>query len=139
MSRKEVLVFLARLFVVAVLFLPACSRRDPNVLEPTAALELIASRRGHPDFVLVDVRTLGEFRAGHIEGARLIDFHGADFLQKMAELDRESTVFLYCRSGNRSAKARRELREMGFVTTYDLAGGVIAWSETGLPLVRAAP
>ncbi len=139
MFRNECVARLAHLVMAAFFFLPACSQADPDVLEPAPALELIVSRRDDPGFVLIDVRTPEEFRAGHIEGAFLIDYHGADFLERMAGLDRNATVFLYCRSGNRSSKAMQMIRDMGFAKVHDLAGGVIAWTKSGLPLVRANP
>lgn len=126
------------LFWIA-LFLSACGQTDANVLEPLAAQEMITARRGNPDFVLVDVRTPEEFRGGHIEGARLVDYHEPDFLRRMGDIDRNATVFLYCRSGNRSSRALKMVRDLGFVAVYDLAGGVIAWTKAGLPLVFQTP
>ncbi len=126
MFRNECVARLAHLVMAAFFFLPACSQADPDVLEPIPALELIASRRSDPDFVLVDVRTPEEFRAGHIEGAFLIDYHGADFLERMAGLDRNATVFLYCRSGNRSKTASSTLADLGYTNIYEF-GGINTW------------
>lgn len=127
----------ACMFLMIALFLPACSQADPDVLGSSAAWDLIAARRGDPDFVIVDVRTPEEFRAGHIDGARLIDYYGLDFRERMGALDRNSTVFLYCRSGNRSSRTLDWVRGMGFARVFDLGGGIIEWTKAGLPLVTA--
>ena len=82
-----------------------------------------------PNPQLIDVRTPAEFSDGAIEGAKNIDFHGADFLKKMTTgLDKNQTVFVYCKSGGRSGKACQKLSESGFVKIYDLSGGYTAWS-----------
>lgn len=80
---------------------------------------------------LVDVRTPEEYKEGHIEGARNIDFLGENFLAQFSELNKEETVYLYCRSGNRSAKASAKLSEAGFTKIVDLKGGYKAWVATG--------
>lgn len=76
---------------------------------------------------LIDVRTPEEYRAGHIEGAINIDFKGEEFLEQFSELDKDEPVYLYCRSGNRSAKASDLLVEAGFKNIIDLKGGYLAW------------
>ena len=67
------------------------------------------------DIQLVDVRTAKEFEEGHIAGAQNIDFFAEDFLDQFTGLDKEKPLYIYCRSGNRSAKLpenylRRALR-----------------------------
>ena len=78
---------------------------------------------------LIDVRTPEEFAAGHVEGAVNIDFLSEDFLEKMAKLDKNKPLLLYCRSGNRSGKATLQLYEEGFRNITDMKGGYQAWEE----------
>jgi rhodanese-related sulfurtransferase len=78
---------------------------------------------------LLDVRTPSEFNNGHIKGAENIDFTGSDFKEKVAKLDREKPVLIYCHSGNRSGKASLILKELGFKEVYDLQGGYSNWNE----------
>lgn len=57
--------------------------------------------------------------------------------QRAAELAADASITVidvYCRSGNRSAQAVAVMRDLGFTEVYDMEGGVIAWSEAGLPL-----
>lgn len=85
---------------------------------------------------LLDVRTQEEFDEGHIAGARLIDVNDTAFVEKAkAVLDAAWPVAVYCRSGRRSARAASLLTAQGFKVT-NLAGGVIAWQDAGMTLVK---
>ena len=85
---------------------------------------------------LIDVRTPQEFAEGHLEGAVLIDYMGADFMNKMSKLDKTKDLYIYCRSGNRSGKAARKLESMGFSKVYDLKGGILNWNQNNMKVVK---
>lgn len=88
------------------------------------------------EVLIVDVRTPNEYNSGHIEGAVLVDVTAGSFDQKIQEYDKNQAVYIYCRSGSRSAGAMRKMKAMGFTEVYDLRGGVINWSKNGKPLVK---
>lgn len=96
---------------------------------------LIEERRGDPSFVILDVRTLDEYLAGHIEGAVQIDYYDPSFAAAVGALDRSSTYLVYCRSGVRSAAATDLMAERGFSDLSNLEGGTAAWTAAGYPLV----
>lgn len=102
-----------------------------SLVPPEEAKSLLDSR---DDLVLIDVRTPQEHYDAHLAGATLIDFHAPDFGERMAELDRDTGYVLYCRSGNRSAQAAALMVELGFVEVYDVDGGILAWTDSALPL-----
>jgi rhodanese-related sulfurtransferase len=54
---------------------------------------------------VIDVRTVEEYDAGHIDGAERIGLADPDFAERIAALDPAETYVVYCRSGNRSAQA----------------------------------
>lgn len=85
-----------------------------------------------PGALVVDVRTPAEFAGGHLAGARNVDVSG-DFRAQMETVDRERPVYLYCRTGNRSARAARTLGEMGFHRVVN-AGGFRALAAAGAPV-----
>ena len=116
------------------LLLAGCLREDARLLEPRAALELMERNRGNADFLILDVRTPGEFRQGYIEGAVLLDYYEPDFRERFAALDRTATIITYCRSGNRSSSVLALADELGFKRVFDLRGGILAWKREGLPL-----
>jgi len=103
---------------------------------PEKAHQLIRENAGNRDFVVLDVRTPGEFAQGHLEGAVLIDFRSPGFREEMARQDRTKTYLVYCRTGNRSAQALGVMKELGFHSPYHLVGGIKRWAEKGLPTVR---
>lgn len=84
---------------------------------------------------LIDVRTPEEYASGHLKNAININVHGADFESKIKLLSKEQPVFVYCRSGGRSATAADKIEEMGFTKVYNMDGGITSWSGAGLPIV----
>ena len=70
---------------------------------------------------LYDVRTAEEFAAGHFERAEnlpLADIQAGKF----PSIDKETMLFIYCQSGNRSAQATELLHKAGFPNITDLGG-----------------
>ncbi len=83
--------------------------------------------------ILLDVRTPQEWQEGSIQGAEKIDYlNDPEFEQKLQKLDLTSPVFVYCRSGRRSAETCHILDGLGAKETYNLVGGILVWDE---PLV----
>lgn len=89
-----------------------------------------------PNIQLIDVRTSEEFSEGHIENAVNIDVTANDFDAKVASLDKEKPVMVYCKLGGRSAKASARLKELGFKTITDLEGGITNWKSENKPTVK---
>lgn len=76
---------------------------------------------------ILDVREPHEAAAGAIEGSRLIPL--GSLPARLGEIDAGARVVVYCRSGGRSARATRILREAGVTRTYSLRGGILAWAR----------
>ena len=106
--------------------------------------ELLAFHAGGAP--IVDVREPDEFAEGHIPGAvniprGLLEFEvdghpAVAFRTAVALSHRERPVVLYCLSGGRSALAAEALQRLGFVAPVSLAGGILGWSDAGLPLAQ---
>ena len=64
--------------------------------------------------VLLDVRTAAEIADVNIDGHIAIDIQQPGFTEKVAQLDKTKTYFIYCRSGNRSGQACRYMATQGF-------------------------
>ena len=75
---------------------------------------------------IVDVRTAAEYAEGHIPNAVNIDVYSSDFADKIAKLDKDRTVAIYCRSGRRSKSAAEQAVKRGF-KVVELDGGVLSW------------
>ena len=81
---------------------------------------------------LVDVRGLGEWKAGHVRGARHV--HMGYVRQRAPELPRDRPVLLYCRTGSRSAIAASVLQAHGVPNVRNVAGGIVERSRLGLDI-----
>ena len=82
--------------------------------------------------IVVDVRALSEWRTGHIAGALHIPL--GRLVSQMAERPRSQSVVLVCETGSRSAIGASLLTAAGFTDVTNLTGGIVAWSNAGLPL-----
>jgi rhodanese-related sulfurtransferase len=82
------------------------------------------------------VRTKAEFDEGHIANAININVEGNEFLSEISKLDKSKTYAVYCRSGRRSADALAKMTNEQFISLSHLDGGVIDWTNAGLPLVK---
>lgn len=76
--------------------------------------------------VVVDVRRSDEYEDSHIPGAILIPNETISETQPELLPDLDAEILIYCRSGNRSAKAATKLLEMGYINVSDF-GGIIDW------------
>jgi phage shock protein E len=119
--------------IAAVLLLAGCS--SSNSANNLGVSEFSA-KAAEPGVITLDVRTPGEFAEGYIEGARLIDFQSGNFENEIANLDKNATYAVYCRSGNRSGQAVKVMQDAGFTNVFNMNGGVIDWANAGMPLVR---
>ena len=79
------------------------------------------------DAILIDVRTDREIAQGKIDGALEMNIMSPSFKNKIQPLNKDKTYLMYCRSGQRSAKACRIMAKEGFSVLYNLEGGYKAW------------
>jgi rhodanese-related sulfurtransferase len=102
-----------------------------SAIAPSEAIRMVNSGA-----VLVDLRAANQFKDGHIAGARNLpgDQIAADAksLEKLAS----KTVVLYCGDGATTAAAQRTLARAGAKNVYSLRGGLDAWKQENLPVVR---
>jgi rhodanese-related sulfurtransferase len=82
--------------------------------------------------LLIDVRDPDEWRAGHAPLARHIPFRLLP--THLNALPRDRDVLLICRSGKRSAKGCALLARHGFRRAFNVSGGMLAWTQAGLPI-----
>jgi rhodanese-related sulfurtransferase len=86
--------------------------------------------------LLIDLRPLEQYSAGHVGGARQMSgeqiLQAADTLKKY----KEKAVVVYDDTGSLSAAAVRQLAAQGFTNAFTLRGGLAAWRTENLPLTR---
>jgi len=96
--------------------------------------QLVDERSDDPDVVVLDIRTPGEFKSGHIREAQLLDYYSDDFVERLKRMDREKIYLVYCRSGNRSGKSLKIFKRLGFRRVYHLETGIVGWLKEKYPL-----
>ena len=80
--------------------------------------------------IILDVRTLEEFEEKSIPGAILANILvPGEFMEVVQKLEKNSKIFVYCRSGIRSQKACNILDQLGFKETFNLSGGILEWEK----------
>ncbi len=115
---------------------PARRREAPMIPEisPTELRDRLAQE--HP-LVLLDVREPHEIEIADLPPAGQHRIPVGELEERMAELDPDSTLVVYCRSGARSGWAVRKLQEAGYGEVWNLKGGVLAWREEVDPSLEA--
>lgn len=119
------------LFLLLLLLLTGCggtasnasSENDYQQISQEEAKEMMDTQ----DVIILDVREQDEYDSGHIPGAVLLPVGTIDE-ETAAEVipEKDSTVLVYCRSGNRSKTASSALAELGYTNIYEF-GGINTW------------
>ncbi len=110
--------------------------RIPKDVEVADAFPSITAEKAqslidkNKNLVILDVRTPGEFHAGHIEGAQLLDVtQDSTFLAGISTMDKTKMYLVYCRSGQRSRKACSLMQDHGIQDVYNLDEGYLGWPQ----------
>jgi rhodanese-related sulfurtransferase len=111
---------------------------EVSTISPQQLHEVKRHRRYAP---VLDVRSVAEYRAGHIPGAQLIpiDTLSADALAqafKRPSLGREETLYITCHAGPRAVQAADRLQQAGYTNVKLIEGGTRRWEQLGLPVER---
>lgn len=126
------------LLACALVLATAAAQADhpSGPVQPRDAYRLLGAGERHPRLVVLDVRTAEEYRAGRLPDAFPMDYYQPDFRQRLAEMNRDVPYLIYCRTGVRSGRTYQMMEELGFTRVYELRGGIRAWRQAGLALVR---
>ena len=92
--------------------------------------------KGEP-LALVDVREPHEKEIADLPEVGQLRIPLGHLLDRVAELDRDEPLVLYCRSGSRSGWATQELLARGFDNVWNLKGGLLAWKVEVDPSIQA--
>ena len=124
------------MIIIAVIgFLGIYLYRSSNT--GSSALQSIDSDQGielygSADVVFLDVRTMGEHRAGAIPGSQLIPVQELESRMNELQPVKDKKIVVYCRSGNRSSRAAKLLQNHGF-NVVNLSGGMMQWTGPSAP------
>jgi len=119
--------------LAAVLVAATALAAEPAVVAPVTQEALVErQQRADADLVVLDVRSPGEFAAGHVPGA--INIPHDRIGEHLAEVPKDKDVVLYCQSGRRAGIAAQVLAEQGYTRLFHLEGDIAAWKANGRPL-----
>ena len=107
---------------------------QPNIsqIDATEVKKAIDTKE---NVILLDVRTPSEYAEGHIKESTLMPLQ--TFQQNVTQLtDKTKKMYVYCRSGSRSAHAVALLQQLGFTNVGNMKGGILAWGAKGYPLSK---
>lgn len=106
--------------------------RGYNSVTPVQSTQMI----NRENAIVIDVREINEYSDGHIIDSVHIPLSNLN--TRMTELDKHKSqkVIVACRSGHRSSNACAKLKKNGFEEVYNLSGGVMAWQNANLPLIK---
>ncbi len=124
-----IIIALASLFILTGCTQPMAVQTKQSSNQAHAALANDSS------IVLIDVRTVAEFEEGHIQGSINVPLDQLSQEITRVVSDKKTTVFLVCRSGNRSAQASDIMASLGYQSLVDI-GSVFTWPD---PLVIFNP
>jgi adenylyltransferase/sulfurtransferase len=110
---------------------PAAADSNPDEVTVQEMAEALKNK-GH-GIKVIDVREPDEYQIAHIAGVPLIPL--SLLPQRFTELDANQQIYIHCKSGVRSMKALRFLREQGFKYVKSVKGGITAWSDEIDPAV----
>ena len=119
------------LFIISFIIFSCNGQTSPNI-QTIDVSAYSAKIKATPNAQILDVRTPEEYTTGHIENSDNVDFLSNSFVLRTDKYDKTKPVFVYCKSGGRSAKAADKLAELGFTSVYNLDGGMLKWEAAGL-------
>lgn len=124
-------VLIAVLAVLALSPLAACAAGGATALGTQDFL----AKTQEPAVVVLDVRTAGEYAAGHLDGAVNVDAEAPTFDSQISSLDKAATYAVYCHSGRRAGIAAEAMTKAGFTNVFRLDNaGFAELAAAGAPV-----
>lgn len=114
------------LSLVLLLVLSGCGKSDigkqNNIYEKISMSEGLSRMESDENYILLDVRRADEFAAGHIPGAVNLPNEEIGTSEISSLPDKTQTIYIYCRSGNRSKQAADKLLALGYTNLIEFGG-----------------
>lgn len=117
--------------IVSVLMPQAGQSGSESGLEPGQVAGMMKSANSNGYLTLLDLRTPGEHKRGHISGSVNVDFHGPSFREAIKKFPKNELYIVYCATGIRSTAGLQIMKNMGFGKVFELTGGIFGWKKAG--------
>ena len=104
-----------------------------TLVSPAMAIRLM---NANEDALIMDIRTTADYKGGHIKGAKNTPLGELSANIKNYVDYKNKSVLIYCNSGTTATRAIKLLKKAGFEKISNLEGGIAAWKEANMPLVK---
>ena len=104
----------------------------PNLSETVA--EMTPQTIHDENIQILDVRGIGEYQSEHIPD--VIHIHMGKVIENLEDIPRDEPIAMQCGGGLRSQIALSILERQGFTNLINMAGGISAWKDAGLPIIQ---
>ncbi len=109
------------------------ARKGGASLSPAQLTQLVNNEQG----VVLDVRDVADYKAGHIVGATNIPHAKVQTQIKTLEKHKADPIIVVCKMGQHSGMVSKTLKAAGFERVFKLGGGMSEWQGSQLPVVKA--
>lgn len=123
-----------RMVVLCALLVTAASAGCDSHAAEISGEALLERMKGGDAPVVIDVRSQGEYRGGHVPGAINVPYTEISTHLDELQAYRDRDIVLYCKSGRRAAIAKKSLSDAGFTRLLHLSGDMDGWRRDGLPV-----
>ena len=113
------------LFIAVLLVFTGCGEKEndmKNTYEKISMSEGLKRMESDEGYILLDVRRADEFAAGHIPGAVNLPNEKIGKAEIPSLPDKNQTIYIYCRSGNRSKQSADKLLTLGYTSLVEFGG-----------------
>ncbi|WP_111709107.1 rhodanese-like domain-containing protein [Lutibacter citreus] len=117
---------------LTTVFFPSAQQATIKNVNSTEFKKLITKKDG----ILLDVRTLYEFKNGHLKEADQLNYYSFSFKDNLLLLPKNKPIYVYCKTGYRSKKTAEILIKNGYTKVYNLQYGIKEWKENNFPIVK---
>ena len=117
-------------YFLLIISLLSCNQNKSNLISAHDFDKMIKLDKSS---IIIDVRTPEEFNKGHLRNSLNVNWFDDNFDDNIDIFSKDLSVFVYCLSGGRSAKANEKIRSLGFKNVYELDGGILEWRKNKFP------
>lgn len=132
-GRNPILTTMLVALTVAIIYTEIARRgRGYKMVRPAELTGLI----NRDNALVVDLRAIADFDKGHIPGSKNVQMSQFDPENKQLQPAKALPVVVVCKTGMTAGGAAARLAKAGFEKVYVLDGGIAAWQQADLPLVK---
>lgn len=131
-DKNNIFISAAAVFSGAMLLIPSFRKGGSAGVNTSQAISMANQRQA----VWVDIRPADQFKNGHIAQARNVPATELD--EKASALPKNKPLIVVCAAGREANRAAAKLRAQGFSDVVPMAGGMRAWADANLPIVKKA-